>query len=182
MAIWLYGCMAIWLYGCMELRGWRNTVEMVLLEIPNSMKPYASVFRAHTSKLGPGKCFFEPNHLDEFSNRILPTSQEQPGSRLWSIRKLRIRRQRMAESRFLGSFLWTWEVPYGLGNRNSTPLNMKNPLESNPPKSRFSVCGLTVVGHSQKGSSSPTHLWISEGSDSSGFLLSRAGTPRPIPY
>ena len=36
-----------------EVRGWQNTVEIVLFDISNSMKPYASVFHAYTSKLRP---------------------------------------------------------------------------------------------------------------------------------
>ena len=33
-----------------SVRGWRNTVEVVLFEISNSMKPYPSVLHARTSK------------------------------------------------------------------------------------------------------------------------------------
>ena len=33
------------------MRGWRNTVELVLFEIPNSMKPHPSVFHAYTGNL-----------------------------------------------------------------------------------------------------------------------------------
>ena len=56
-------------------RGWRNTVEIVLFEISNSMKPYPSAVHACTSKLRPVIVLFEPNDLDEVSNRIPPTSQ-----------------------------------------------------------------------------------------------------------
>ena len=48
----------------------------ILLEISNSMKPYASVFHACASKLRPEISLFEPNNLDECSNRIPPTSQD----------------------------------------------------------------------------------------------------------
>ena len=37
--------------------------------------------------------------------------------------------------------LYFWEVPYGPGK---PPLEVKHLLESNPLKSRFSVCELTV--------------------------------------
>ena len=36
-----------------HMRGWRNTVETVLFEVSNSMKPYPSVFHACTSQLRP---------------------------------------------------------------------------------------------------------------------------------
>ena len=59
------------------MRGWWNTVEIVLSEISNSLKPYASIpfgiYQA-TSKLRLEICIFEPNNLEEFSNRIPPTS------------------------------------------------------------------------------------------------------------
>ena len=42
------------------LRGWWNTVEIVLFEISNSMKPYPSVLRSYTSKLWPATRSFEP--------------------------------------------------------------------------------------------------------------------------
>ena len=61
------------------MRGWRNTVEMVLFEISNSMKPYPSIFHAYVSQLRPAIVFFEPSDLatdlDEVSNCIPPTSQ-----------------------------------------------------------------------------------------------------------
>ena len=56
-----------------KVRGWRNPVEIILFEISNSMKPYASVFQAYTSKLRPAIGLFEPGELDEVSNRIPPT-------------------------------------------------------------------------------------------------------------
>ena len=56
------------------VRGWPNTVETVLFEISNSMKPYPSVVHAYTSKSRPAIGFFEPTNLDEVSNRIPPTS------------------------------------------------------------------------------------------------------------
>ena len=49
-------------------------IEIVLLEISNSMKPYASVVHAYTNKLIPEIDFFEPKQLDEASNRVPPTS------------------------------------------------------------------------------------------------------------
>ena len=58
----------------MALRGWRSTVEIILFETSNSMKPKPSVFHTRTSKLKPVKGFLEPTNLDEVSNRILPTS------------------------------------------------------------------------------------------------------------
>ena len=50
----------------LPLRGWRNTVEVALLEISNSMKPYASVFHAYTGKLRPNIHFVEPNISTRF--------------------------------------------------------------------------------------------------------------------
>ena len=35
------------------MRGWRNTVEIILFEISNSMKPYLPVVHAYTRKLRP---------------------------------------------------------------------------------------------------------------------------------
>ena len=57
------------------MRGWRNTVEIVLFEISNSMKTYTPVVRAHTGKLRPAIGFVEPHAFDEASNRIPPTAQ-----------------------------------------------------------------------------------------------------------
>ena len=56
------------------MRGWRNTVEIVLLGISTSTKPYPSVFHVDTSKLRSVIRFFEPNNFEEASNRIPPTS------------------------------------------------------------------------------------------------------------
>ena len=56
------------------LRGWRITAEQVLFGIPNSMKPYPSVFHAYTSELAL-KVMFEPEHVDEASKHIPPSSQ-----------------------------------------------------------------------------------------------------------
>ena len=56
-------------------RGRIRTVEIVLFDISNSMKPYSSAFRAPTSKLRPAIGLFEASKLDEVSNRIPPTSQ-----------------------------------------------------------------------------------------------------------
>ena len=41
-------------------RGWRDAVEIVLLEISNLMKPHPSVFQAYTDKLRPAIGLFEP--------------------------------------------------------------------------------------------------------------------------
>ena len=46
-----------------EMRGWWNTVELVLFEISNSIKPYPSVFHAYTSKLRP---------VIGFSSKLIP--------------------------------------------------------------------------------------------------------------
>ena len=58
----------------LSLRGWRNAVEIVLLEISNSMKSYASVSHAYTNNIRPVIGLFEPNNIDEVSNRTPPTS------------------------------------------------------------------------------------------------------------
>ena len=60
------------LRGKQHLRGWRNTVELVLFEISNSMKPYSSGFHAYTGKSRPAIGLFEATNLDEVSNRIPP--------------------------------------------------------------------------------------------------------------
>ena len=52
----------------LRVRGWRNTVEIELFEISNSMKPYPSVVHAYTSEMGPVIGLFEPNEFDEVSN------------------------------------------------------------------------------------------------------------------
>ena len=39
---------------CPKVRGWRSTVEIVLLEISNSMKPYASVFHTFDIPVNSG--------------------------------------------------------------------------------------------------------------------------------
>ena len=56
------------------MSGWRNTVEVVLFEISNSMKPYPPVFHSYTNKLRPVIGIFEPQTFDEVSNCIPPTS------------------------------------------------------------------------------------------------------------
>ena len=48
----MYVCVYIYIYIYI-MRGWRNTVEVVLFEISNSMKPYPCVLHAYTSKLRP---------------------------------------------------------------------------------------------------------------------------------
>ena len=56
------------------LRGWWNTVELVLLEISNSTKPCPSVSHAYTTELRPVIVLFEPDNLDEASNLFTPTN------------------------------------------------------------------------------------------------------------
>ena len=60
------------LHACMS--GWRNTAEIVLFEISNSLKPYPSFFRAYIGKSRPVIGFSEQKQLIEVSNRIPPTS------------------------------------------------------------------------------------------------------------
>ena len=55
------------------LRGWRNTVEIVLLEISNSMKPHPSVLHAYTNSMGLVIVFLS----QEISMRF-PTAFRQP--------------------------------------------------------------------------------------------------------
>ena len=57
-----------------SIRGWRNTVEIVLFETSNSMKPWTSGFHACTSRSRPTIGLLEPNNFDEASIRTLPTS------------------------------------------------------------------------------------------------------------
>ena len=59
--------------GQPAMRGWRNTVELVLFEISNSMKPYPSVFHAYTSNMGPVIVFLS----QEISMRF-PTAFRKP--------------------------------------------------------------------------------------------------------
>ena len=54
---------------CVSLRGWWNTVEIVLFEISNSMKPYPSYKYIEATLF-----VFEPTNFDGVSNRIPPTS------------------------------------------------------------------------------------------------------------
>ena len=61
--------------GSGDVRGWRNTVEIILFEISNSMKPYPSVFHAYANELRLVMAPLEPNTLDEASNRVPPTPQ-----------------------------------------------------------------------------------------------------------
>ena len=49
------------------------TVETVLFEISNSMKPYPSAFHAHTSKLRLVTGFFEPNPAPPYAERLRAT-------------------------------------------------------------------------------------------------------------
>ena len=75
------------------VRAWRNTVEIILFEILNSMKPYPSVSHARTSKMRPAMCLFEPTNLDEVANRIPPTSQHAKGGvgsahMLWQLARM----------------------------------------------------------------------------------------------
>ena len=62
------------LSGVHKLSGWRNTVEIVLFDISNSLKPYPPCFLAYTSRLKPVLGFSEQKQLIEVSNRIRPTS------------------------------------------------------------------------------------------------------------
>ena len=55
------------------LRGWWNTVKIILVEISSSMKPYPSVFCAYASKVRTVIGFVEPKDLDDFSNHVAPT-------------------------------------------------------------------------------------------------------------
>ena len=57
-----------------QLRGWRNTVEIILCGISNSMKPYPPVFHAYTSKLEPVIVFC----LSHNNSMRLPTVFRQP--------------------------------------------------------------------------------------------------------
>ena len=59
--------------GLGRMRSWRNTVEIVLFEISNSMKPYPSVVHAYTSKLRPVICCLSQNNSMRF-----PTVFRQP--------------------------------------------------------------------------------------------------------
>ena len=64
------------------MRGWRNTVETVLFEISNSMKPYVSVFLSYTNIMRLMMFLFLPNKLDELSNRIRqPLNESSPHCR-----------------------------------------------------------------------------------------------------
>ena len=56
------------------------TVETVLLESVNSMKPTPLCF-AYASKMRPTILLFEPANLDEASNRIPPTAHQRRGVR-----------------------------------------------------------------------------------------------------
>ena len=75
-------------------RGWRDTVEIVLPEISNSTKPHASVLFSHIPVNWGSRYdmfLFEPNDLDELSNRIPPTSRTHNPARRkagWSLARL----------------------------------------------------------------------------------------------
>ena len=60
------------LYLFALLRGWRNTVEIVLFEISKSMKPYPPDFMHIPAILEPVMGSFEPQKFDEVSNGIPP--------------------------------------------------------------------------------------------------------------
>ena len=66
------------------IRGWRNTVEIVLSEVSNPMEQFPFVVHAFISNTGPAIVFFEPGNLDEVSDRIPPSSHFSP-SRLMYI-------------------------------------------------------------------------------------------------
>ena len=53
------------------MRGWRNTVEIVLFDISNSMKPYPRVFY-YNGKLKSVICSFEPQQFEEVSTVFRP--------------------------------------------------------------------------------------------------------------
>ena len=53
-----------------RLRGWRNTVDLVLFEISISMKPHPSIVHAYTINMKPVIGLFEPTYVDEVSDRI----------------------------------------------------------------------------------------------------------------
>ena len=59
-------------YPC--LRGWQNTVGVVLFEISNSMKPYPLGCTHMPTSWGPRCVLLIPKNLDEAFNRIPPTS------------------------------------------------------------------------------------------------------------
>ena len=57
-----------------NMRGWRNTAEIVLSEISNSMKPYPLWFTHIPVTWSLWHVFVEPQQFDEVSDCILPTS------------------------------------------------------------------------------------------------------------
>ena len=61
--------------GTEAMRSWRNAVDIILLEILSSMKPYPSVVHAHVDHMRLVTYLFEPKQLDEVSSLIPPTSQ-----------------------------------------------------------------------------------------------------------
>ena len=67
----------------LAVRGWRNTVKIVLFETSNSMKPYPSVVHAYTNRMRPATGFVEPESLDEVSNRVPPTPQDQDSRKVY---------------------------------------------------------------------------------------------------
>ena len=70
----MYVCMYIYIYIYkLVMRGWRNIVELVLLEISSSMEPYTPRFHAYSGKKGPVRGFFELKQLDEVSYHNPPT-------------------------------------------------------------------------------------------------------------
>ena len=56
-----------------KMRGWWNTLEIVLSEISNSMKPNPSAFQAYTGKLRPAAGF-----LSKRISMRFPTAFRQP--------------------------------------------------------------------------------------------------------
>ena len=57
------------------VRGWRNTVKLILFKISKSMNPYPSIVHAYTNNMSPviGCCWAKPTRLSEVSKRI-PTN------------------------------------------------------------------------------------------------------------
>jgi hypothetical protein len=91
-----------------RLNGWRNTAEIVLFEISNSLKPYPSAFLAYIGKSRPVIGFSEPNKFIEVSNRIPPTShrqmhaRSQPSRRQWRSPELGVHAAPVSSSEWSG--------------------------------------------------------------------------------
>ena len=57
------------------VRGWQNTVEIVLFEISNSMKPYPSVFHTYINHVRPMVGFLSQTISMRFPTVFRPHSQ-----------------------------------------------------------------------------------------------------------